>query len=156
MHLLKRESLFLPILQGGLGFRSTSSVNESLIAKQTWRILSSSPTSLIGNTLQTKYVDWSQENFLSKPYNSSGIWNQIRKCSSLITGNLKWSIGNGRSIPLNHPLWWLVQHNSVISTTTSFVADLLVHNVSFSDKLTWNQNLLHFLNPPQTVTEILQ
>ena len=85
MHLSNRNHLFLPLNQGGLGLRPMDLVNKSLLAKQVWRVISADQSSLLAVTLGRKYIDWSKEHWLRKPYNSSWLWNDILECSSFIT-----------------------------------------------------------------------
>ncbi|KAI9125508.1 hypothetical protein K1719_002926 [Acacia pycnantha] len=53
----KCETSSRPISQGGLGLKSISQVNDALLAKQSWRILSPKPGSLLTETLKPKYID---------------------------------------------------------------------------------------------------
>ena len=85
MHLSNKNQLFLPLNQGGLGLRPMELVNKSLLAKQVWRVISVDQSSLLAVTLGRKYIDWSKEHWLRKPYNSSWLWNDILECSSFIT-----------------------------------------------------------------------
>ena len=89
MLLSNKNHLFLPLNQGGLGLRPIGLVNKSLLAKQVWSIISADQSSLLAVTLGRKYIDWSTEPWLRKPYNSSWLWNDILECSSFITNNLQ-------------------------------------------------------------------
>lgn len=156
MHMEKRNTLFSPMGEGGWGFHSAKLVNHSLVLKQVWRIIMAGPSSFIGFTHQSKFVDWNNQSFLLKPYNSSWMWNHMHSCSNLITQNLSQSIGNGCSIPLNHPLWWLMQHSFIITTVNGSVANLLSRNSSWSKLVDWNHTLLQFLYPTESIQEISQ
>ena len=68
-----------------------------------------------------KYIDWSSEQWLKRPYNTSWLWNDIFECGSFITNNLRWQVGNGRSISLNHPLWSLQKKRGKVDACTSAV-----------------------------------
>ena len=120
--------MFLPINQGGLGLRPMELVNKSLLAKQVWRVVSSDQSSLLAISVGRKYIDWSKEQWLKRPYNTSWLWNDILECSSFITNNLKWQVGNGSLISLNHPLWWPMQDSVMNSSNPRFVSDLLTHS----------------------------
>ena len=63
-------------------------------------------TSILTMTMRKKCIDWSIEQWLKLPYNTSWLWNDILKCNSFITNNLAWQVNNGRFISINHPLWW--------------------------------------------------
>ena len=127
MHLSNKEHLFLPINQGGLGLRPMELVNKSLLAKQVWRVVSADQSSLLASSIGRKYIDWTKDQWLKRPYNTSWLWNDIMECSSFITNHLKWQVGNGSSIPVNHPLWWPMQGSIKNSTDLIVVSDLLTH-----------------------------
>ena len=131
MHLRAKEHFFQPTSSGGLGLRNTGIVNQSLLAKQLWRILSAPSSSLLGSTLQVKYMDISSNNIFKQPYNSSWIWKGILNSKAIILDHLKWSVGNGLSIPINHHLWWPMQSGSHSQDSYLRVADLLLHSVEF-------------------------
>ena len=144
MHLSNRNHLFLPLNQGGLGLRPMDLVNKSLLAKQVWRVISTDLSSILATTLGRKYIDWSKDQWLRKPYNTSWLWNDILKCSSFITNNLQWQVGSGSSIPINHPLWWPVQGSVGESSRPQMVSDLLTHPSS-SNYARWNIPLVRSL-----------
>ena len=91
MHLSNKDHLFLPINQGGLGLRPMMElVNKSLLAKQVWRVVSADQSSLLAISIGRKYIDWSKEQWLKRPYNTSWLWNDVLGCSSFITNHLQW------------------------------------------------------------------
>ena len=147
--------LFQPINSGGLGLRDTSHVNLSLLSKQRWRIISAPPSSLLGSTLQTKYIDSDNPTIIRKPYNSSWFWKGIIKDTSLISPMLRWRVGNGSSIPLNHPLWWPMQSRSAHVEPHSTVQDLIMHSNFPWHPISWNTNLVHHLYEPEIARNIL-
>ena len=102
-----------------------------------------------------KYIDWSKDEWLKRPYNSSWLWNDILKCSSFITNNLQWQIGSGSSIPINHPLWWLVQGSVGESSRPQMVSDLLTHSPSSWNSTRWNIPLVRSLYPGTLANSIL-
>lgn len=65
----------------------------------------------------------------------------------MIVSRLKWKVGNGTHISLNHPLWWLMQVRTFDLTNPSRVSDLLMHALNSLQPLQWNCSLLHRLYP---------
>ena len=135
--------------------RNTAKVNLSLLSKQLWRILCAPPSSLLVETLKAKYIDLSTASLIRKPYNSSWIWKGITHDSTLITSNLRWKIGSGNQIPLNHPLWWPMQSRSIPSDSLSTVNDLILHTNKAWKPKKWNVALIHDLYSPFHAHEIL-
>ena len=117
-------------------------VNKSLLAKHVWRVISADQSPILASTLGRKYIDWSKEQWLRKPYNSSWLWNDILECSSFITNNLQWQVGNGSSIPINHPLWWPMQGSVGNSSSPRLVSDLLTHPRQPLSSCHWNISLV--------------
>ena len=104
MHLSNKDHLFLPTNQGGIVLQPIELVNKSLLAKQVWRVVSADQSSLLSSSIGRKYIDWSKEQWLKRPYNTSWLWNDILQCSSFITDHLKWQVGNGFFDPYQPPL----------------------------------------------------
>lgn len=91
---------------------------------------------------------------MKTPYNSSWLWKGIMNSAELIIRHLRWRIGNGSSIPLNHHLWWPMQSRSTAGDLSS-VQDLIVHtNVAFKP-LQWNSLLIRELYDPVPAQAIL-
>ena len=102
-----------------------------------------------------KYINWSNEQWLKRPYNTSWLWNGILECGSFITHNLRWQIGNGRSISINHPLWWPMQGSVGNQSDVQVVSDLLTHSSSFWNFTRWNIPLVKSLYPDTLANSII-
>lgn len=89
MHLLGKANLFRSVRDGGLGLRKTTLVNQSLLAKQLWRIINVTPESMLGSTLKLKYISMDTGPLINKPYNSSWMWKGITQDHSIIYDHLK-------------------------------------------------------------------
>lgn len=88
----------------GLGIRDFNLVNQSLLAKQCWRLLNN-PTLLTARILLPKYC--SKDNLLKvKPHSkSSWAWKSILHGRDLIAKYVCWRVGDGESINLFHDKW---------------------------------------------------
>lgn len=132
-----------------------SQVNLSLLSKQLWRIITAPPTSLLSSTLQSKYVDLASQALLKTPYNSSWIWKGIVHDHHLITTHLRWQVGSGEQISLNHPLWWPMQSRSNLHDNVSMVKDLIMHTDRIWNPVSWISHLIHSLYEPSVAATIL-
>ncbi|XP_054791296.1 uncharacterized protein LOC129296926 [Prosopis cineraria] len=122
----------------GLGFRSTYHTNMALPAKQAWRIVSANANSLVGKTLQVKYLDFILKGDCKPRNRFSWVMKDVLKVSFLIANNLKWQIGDGTMIPLDHVKWFPLQNDSANHNVT-------VANLIYKEQAFWNEQLLSSL-----------
>ena len=100
-------------------------------------------------------MDISSKDIFKQPYNSSWIWKSILSSKATILDHLKWSVGNGVSIPINHHLWWPMQSGSHSQDSYLRVADLLLHSRFSWNPIQWNSSLVRSLYSPQDAAKIL-
>lgn len=96
IHWVGWEKLTLPKKLGGLGFKDLVVFNQSLLAKQAWRLLHD-PQSLFSRLFQSRcYVN---NDFMTAPQGrgSSYGWKSILFGRDLLRKGLKRSIGNGHN-----------------------------------------------------------
>ena len=72
-----------------------------------------------------------------------------------ITDHLKWQVGNGSLIPINHPLWWPMQGPVRNPTNLRVVSDLLTHSNHHFSSRCWNIPLVRSLYPEPIANCIL-
>uniref|UniRef100_A0A803P208 Reverse transcriptase zinc-binding domain-containing protein n=1 Tax=Cannabis sativa TaxID=3483 RepID=A0A803P208_CANSA len=128
---------------GGLGFRSLTSHNQALLAKQAWRIWSN-PDSLLHSLLKARY--FKSTDFLQAPtgHNPSFTWRSLQWGSQLLKKGLIWKICTGSNIPISASNWIpQISHPTLLHPIDPSLA-----TVSFfvNQDRSWNtEKLYHFL-----------
>lgn len=89
---------------GGLGFRNLVNFNDSLLAKQAWR-LSQHPLSLCARVLTQRYFPHSLFASAKRGASPSWIWSSILVGKKLLDTGALWSVGNGESISIWNDNW---------------------------------------------------
>lgn len=84
---------------GLLGIRDIETLNDALLAKLTWSLITN-PSSLLGQTLLGKY--YSSLSILDCPISSSAShgWRGIMTGREVLKLGLGWMIGDGKSVCL--------------------------------------------------------
>ncbi|KAF7834570.1 hypothetical protein G2W53_009429 [Senna tora] len=95
--------------EGGLGFRQMATMNEALLAKQAWRILSM-PHSLVSRTFLGKYRSALQNFPLTPKSHDSPLSKRICKALKIVTNHIGWRVGNGSHIRLDDTTWISPDH----------------------------------------------
>ena len=137
--------------KGGFGFRDLSMVNESILAKQAWR-LSADSQSLWAKVLKSIYFHDSTIWKANKGRNSSWSWKSILVGRDLLLKFIRWQIGNGSKVNI----WddaWLPNLNKIPNyhdRTETLVRDLLSFNGS-----SWNHELILSSFPTDIAHKIL-
>ncbi|KAF7802979.1 ribonuclease H [Senna tora] len=90
--------------EGGMGFRRMMEVNEALLAKQVWRILTLED-SLVSKVFMGKCRSSFQSYQLMPKPNSSPLWKKLCRASRVVTDHIGWRVGNGEKIKLNDAKW---------------------------------------------------
>ncbi|KAF5465302.1 hypothetical protein F2P56_015322 [Juglans regia] len=134
--------------QGGLGFRSFSSFNLALLAKQGWSILHN-PNSLSAQILKQKYFPSS--NLLEAKVGSrpSLVWRSMMAGLELLKEGLIWRIGNGHKVKIWEARW--VPKIALLSSTHRDSRLERVAYLFIPDKKQWNGPLLQSLFSQQEI-----
>lgn len=98
------SDLCKPKSVGGMGFRSISKFNVSLLGKQAWRILNH-PNSLVSKVFKAKYFKHSSFLEAKLGSNPSYVWHSILEAQAIIKANSHWRVGNGSMINIWKDPW---------------------------------------------------
>jgi hypothetical protein len=126
-------------------------MNKALIAKQYWRICNH-PNLLLTKTLKSKYCP-NEDIHTHKPKpHSSWIWKSIIGSNNPTLTQGKWRVGDGTTIPINHPFWYQSKPNAPthILNHTHTVADLIN-----ADSASWKTSIINQLYDPDISQQIL-
>lgn len=104
IHWKSWDFLGLPKEQGGLGFRNLQDFNDSLLAKQAWR-LHSNPTSLYAQVLKQRYFPNSTFLHAKKGATPSWLWSSLLVGRDLLLKGALWNIGNGQAVDIWKDIW---------------------------------------------------
>nr|AFP55574.1 non-ltr retroelement reverse transcriptase [Rosa rugosa] len=104
IHWKSWDFLARPKKDGGMGFRNLEDFNNSLLAKQAWR-LHQNPFALWARVLEQLY--YPRSSFLEAPKgpNPSWIWNSLLIGRNFIHKEALWNIGNGFSVNIVGDNW---------------------------------------------------
>ncbi|XP_057794871.1 uncharacterized protein LOC131011108 [Salvia miltiorrhiza] len=136
MHWASWEKLCLQKSKGGLGFRRLGAFNQSLLAKQAWRLLKF-PNSLVARVLKGRYYKDGDLLKAQPSSNASYSWRSITWGRDLLKGGLRWRVGNGNSIKAFHDPWIPVAGSGIAVCSTGDQRDVLVKD--FMDGSRWSK-----------------
>ncbi|XP_075521130.1 uncharacterized protein LOC142554340 [Primulina tabacum] len=93
-----------------MGFRDFVCFNQSLLAKQSWRLLTN-PNSLAFQIYKQKYFPSS--NFLQAKWgnNASSVWRSLLWGRELLVKGIRWRIGSGTRVKVFQDPWLLRSHS---------------------------------------------
>jgi len=140
--------------EGGLGFRDIEKFNESMLAKQAWRILQN-PSCLLARVLKGRY--FSSSNILTATRGSrpSFGWQSILLGRDLLKRGLRFTIGNDTTIqPWVDP--WLPIHPPRPPRLTSPTSITRVNELFLHHQAAWNETLIRAVVHPDDVSHILR
>ena len=97
IHWLSWSKLSLAKDQGGLEFKDIQSFNQSLLAKQAWRILNE-PKSIFARVFKSRYFPFGEFLAASNGPRPSYAWRSIQFVKELLVMGIKKKIGNGKTM----------------------------------------------------------
>ncbi|KAA3478898.1 reverse transcriptase [Gossypium australe] len=154
IHWSNWDALCLSKFAGGLGFKNLYFFNKTLLAKQTWRILTN-PHCLLAQVLKASYFP--KSDFLAAKVGSypSFTWRSICSVRDLIEEGMVWRIANGQSVNIWNDPWLLGREKNRISEHDIRAQWTLVSNLIHSESITWNADLIRRLADDDTTRRIL-
>ena len=127
-----------PKALGGMGFKDLEKFNETMLAKQVWRLLVDQ-SSLFYWVFSAKYFP-NGSVFDAKVALGSFAWKSIVKASKLVQSGLLWQIGNGSRINIYNDRWLPGGASAcVVSTRIGGVSNWLVANLLEPSGESWNE-----------------
>lgn len=109
IHWVKKEKVFKPTTDGGLGFRNLRDFNMAMLAKQIWRLYTNQQ-SLISKVFKAKYYPTTDVLQATIGHAPSYAWRSLHQALWVLKKGCCWKVGNGASIDI----WednWLHQQN---------------------------------------------
>ena len=103
IHWKKWEVLCKPKSEGGLGFKDLGRFNDSMLAKQVWRLLKDQ-SSMFYRVFKAKYFPRGSI-FEALAATGSYAWQSILKSRKVISLGMRLKIGNGKSIDIYKDNW---------------------------------------------------
>lgn len=147
------EKMVLKKCWGGLGFKDLRIFNQSLLARQAWRLLTY-PDSLCAKLLKARY--YPRGHLLDTAFcsNPSSTWQAIMHGLNLLKKGIIWRVGDGRQIRIWRDPWIPREFSHKVISRRGrcrlhWVADLLN-----SEGCDWDYNKLHGLFCPTDVDVI--
>ncbi|XP_019175759.1 PREDICTED: uncharacterized protein LOC109171082 [Ipomoea nil] len=156
IHWMSWDRMCVPKKFGGMGFKRIREFNIALLAKQGWRLLTSTE-SLVARVFKARYYPTSSFYEATIGGNPSYVWRSILAGQALLKSGCRRRIGNGRATRvLNHP--WLPDATDpyVASTHPELGQELLVSDLIDSTTGGWNNGLLVELFAPRDIMLIKQ
>ena len=107
---------------GGLGFKEIEKFNDSLLAKQVWRIINNS-NSLYHRVFKARFFPDCSILDAKDSTIGSYAWKSILGARDVIRRGMVWRIGNGQDVRIKEDKWLPIRSNrATISPLTSVQA----------------------------------
>lgn len=149
------DKLCLPKLFGGLGFRQAKLLNDALLAKFTWFVISNKESPCF-NALRSKYKvrgGWMHR----EPFkNALSTWRAIERLRPVIKQEACFIVGDGSNIDCWKDPWvlWLPSFLPCPKDASVQHGSLIVSNLIIQSSKSWNVPLLTELFDPVSVKAI--
>ena len=125
IHWKNWETLCKPKTLGGIGFKDLEKFNETMLAKQVWRLLTDH-TSLFYRVFSAKYFP-NGSVLVAKSSLGSYAWQSIVKAIPLVKSGMLWRVGDGKQIKIFRERWLPGEEPAkVISPSNSISAEWIV------------------------------
>lgn len=149
LHIVQWQDVCKPKLSGSLGLKNLRTMNDALLVKLGWGILSS-PNNYQLQVLCSKYAFNPKELSLNLPIRHGSYFQKaLEQVWNKVIGGLRWNVNNGRKIRF----WWdilVTQDKPLYNWSIEAIPEELVNRQVFdfvnSDGV-WNWNLFVHLLP---------
>ena len=115
IHWVKWSELTKPKIEGGLGFRDLALFNDSLLAKQAWRLLQNEDT-LFYRIFKARFFPHCSFMKAKELEFGSYVWKSILKGREVIQIGARFQVGNGKSIKIRQHHWLPIKHPPLVTS----------------------------------------
>ena len=115
IHWVKWSELTKPKIEGGLGFRDLALFNDSLLAKQAWRLLQNEDT-LFYRIFKARFFPHCSFMKAKELEFGSYVWKSILKGREVIQIGARFQVGNGKSIKIWQHHWLPIKHPPLVTS----------------------------------------
>ena len=125
-----------------MGFRDIAMFNDSLLAKQAWRLLKN-PESLFYKVFKARFFP--NCTILEAKHTSGGshAWNSILHGRYILLRGCRWRIGNGKAVSIWQHHWLPRKHPpQVLSPMVDTLADAKVATLIEETSRQWNHEMI--------------
>jgi hypothetical protein len=141
IHWKKWCDIAIPKVMGGMGFRDIQLFNQSMLAKQGWRLLTK-PNSLCAKVLKGKYYPNSDFMSARRKRNSSHTWRAILHGREALDKGLIKRVGDGSTIRVFEDPWIPDNLNGRPLAKPSGAKAILVEELIDDNQMTWSEEKL--------------
>ena len=155
VHWVKRDRLCEAKEVGVLGFKEIEKFNDSLLAKQVWRMINN-PNSLCHRVFKARFFPNCSILEAKDSTVSSYAWKSILSARDVICKSVVWRIRNGQSMRIKKDNWLPVKsHRKVISPLTTIEPETKVSSLINHELGVWKAEIVERLFLPHEAAVIL-
>ena len=142
IHWLKWDEMTKSKMVGGMGFRDLALYNDSLLAKQAWR-LQHNTSSLFYKVFKARFFPSCSIMEAHDSRSASYAWRSILKGREVLQRGARWRVGNGESIKIWQHSWLPRKHPpQVLSYPISSMENAKVAVLIDESTRQWNEELI--------------
>ena len=145
------ETFCQPKSKGKMGFKDLALFNDSLLAKQAWRLFNNKE-SLFHRFFKSKFFPNGTIMEASEFCSGSYAWRSILKGRDVLLTGARWRVGSGDSISVWNDAWLpLTDHPRIQSEAVTGFEHMKVSELIHPVSMQWDINPLNGLFSPQEV-----